>query len=141
MPTRTVIHPGPGGPSEYPFLSQAIRVGDLVFVSGNVGNLPGESGSGQQWMPGRLVEGGIEAETRQALANLASILAGAGGTLGDVVKVNSFLRDVDRDFHAYNRVYAEHFPIDPPARTTVQAKIYGPHLVEIECTAYIPVTT
>jgi enamine deaminase RidA (YjgF/YER057c/UK114 family) len=54
------------------------------------------------------------------------------------VKVNTFLRDVDRDFHAYNRVYSEIFPVRPPARTTVQAKIYGPFLVEIEGTAYLP---
>jgi enamine deaminase RidA (YjgF/YER057c/UK114 family) len=134
------IHPGPRGPNEYAFLSQAVRAGDFVFVSGNVGHLPGygPTGEGSQWLPGKLIDGGIEAETRQTLANIEEILRAAGGDLTDVVKVNSFLRDVDRDFHAYNKVYAEHFPERPPARTTVQAKIYGLTLVEIECTAYIP---
>jgi 2-iminobutanoate/2-iminopropanoate deaminase len=140
MTTADVIHPGSDGPGEYPFLSQAIRAGDFVFVSGNVGLLPGtgESGEGFRWMPGERIEGGIEAETRQALANLNAILRAAGGSLSDLVKVNTFLRDVDRDFHAYNRVYSEIFPVRPPARTTVQAKIYGPFLVEIEGTAYLP---
>ena len=55
-----------------------------------------------------------------------------------MVKVNSYLRDVDRDFHAYNRIYQEFFPSTPPTRTTVGAKIYGPILVEIECIAYAP---
>ncbi len=142
MSDPIIIHPGPRGPNEYAFLSQAVRVGDFVFVSGNVGNLPGygQSGEGYHWTPGKLIDGGIEAETRQTLANLEEILRAAGGDLTDIVKVNSFLRDVDRDFHAYNKVYAEHFPERPPARTTVQAKIFGPNLVEIECTAYIPLT-
>ena len=70
--------------------------------------------------------------------SMREILRAAGGDLTDVVKVNTFLRDVDRDFHGYNKVYAEHFPQRPPARTSIQAKIYGPYLVEIECTAYIP---
>ena len=74
--TTDAIHPGSDGPVEYPFLSQAIRAGDFVFVSGNTGLLPGtgESGEGFHWMPGTLIEGGIEAETRQALANIDAIL-------------------------------------------------------------------
>ena len=68
------------------------------------------------------------------------VLEAAGAGLDDVVKVNSFLRDVDRDFHAYNEVYLEYFPDVPPTRTTVGAKIYGPILVEIECVAYAPET-
>ena len=98
--TTDAIHPGSDGPVEYPFLSQAIRAGDFVFVSGNTGLLPGtgESGEGFHWMPGTLIEGGIEAETRQALANIDAILRAAGGSLRDLVKVNTFLRDVDRDF-------------------------------------------
>lgn len=140
MSVAISIHPGPDGPNEHAFLSQAVRVGDLVFVSGNVGNLPGHSpsGEGANWLPGRPTDGGVAAETRQALANLREILLAAGGDLSNIVKVNTFLRDIDRDFHEYNNEYATHFPSRPPARTTVQAKIYGPYLVEIECTAYIP---
>lgn len=89
-------------------------------------------------MPGELAQGGIEAETRQTLENIKIALEAAGSSLDKVIKVNSYLRDVDRDFHAYNRVYQEFFPTEPPTRTTVGAKIYGPILVEIECIAYDP---
>lgn len=130
----------PDGPPEHPFLSPVIRAGDFVFVSGNAGLLPGRppSGEGSTWTPGGLVEGGIVAETRQTLENIRLALEAAGATLADVVKVNAFLRDVDRDFHAYNEVYLEFFPTEPPTRTTVGVKIYGPILVEIECVAYAP---
>ena len=130
----------PDGPPEHPFLSAAIRAGDFVFVSGHAGLLPNRpaSGSGATWLPGETIEGGIEAETRQTLQSVKAALEAAGATLDDVVKVNTFLRDPDRDFHAYNRVYMEFFPSDPPARTSVGAKIYGNLLVEIECVAYAP---
>lgn len=130
----------PDGPPEHPFLSPVIRAGDFVFVSGNAGLLPGRppTGEGDTWIPGALVEGGIEAETRQTLENIKLALEAAGAGLEDVVKVNAFLRDVDRDFHAYNKAYLEYFPSEPPTRTTVGVKIYGPILVEIECVAYAP---
>jgi enamine deaminase RidA (YjgF/YER057c/UK114 family) len=136
---KTVIEV-PDGPPGHSFLSPAIRAGDFVFVSGNAGLRPGSaaSGSGASWKPGELVEGGIEAETRQTLENIKRALEAAGATLQDVVKVNTFLRDVDRDFHAYNKVYLEYFPTEPPARTSVGAKIYGNILIEIECVAYAP---
>jgi len=130
----------PAGPPRHPFLSPAIRVGDLVFVSGNAGlrSDPLPDTSGTPWSPGVLVEGGIEAETRQALENIRLTLEAAGGRLDQVIKVNTFLRDIDRDYHAYNRVYLEYFPERPPARTTIGGKIFGEILVEIECVAYIP---
>lgn len=142
MSVRTVILV-PDGPPEHPFLSPAIRAGDFLYVSGNAGLLPRRppTGEGQGWMPGELVSGGIEAETRQTLENVKLALAAAGASLGDVVKVNTYLREIDRDFHAYNRVYMEYFPSAPPARTTVGAKIYGEILVEIECVAYVPRTS
>jgi enamine deaminase RidA (YjgF/YER057c/UK114 family) len=132
----------PDGPPAHPFLSAAVRAGDFVYVSGHAGLLPNRppSGSGAEWMPGELVEGGIEAETRQTLESLKQALEAAGSCLAEVVKVNTFLRDVDRDFHAYNRVYMEYFPTEPPARTSVGAKIYGNILVEIECVAYSPLS-
>lgn len=130
----------PDGPPGHPFLSPAVRAGDFIFVSGNAALRPGKppQGSGPTWMPGELVEGGIEAETKQTLENLKIALEAAGASLSDVVKVNSFLRDIDRDFLAYNKVYQTYFPSEPPARTTVGAKIYGKILVEIECIAYVP---
>ena len=139
---RKEVIPVPEGPPAHPFLSAVIRAGDFLYVSGNAGLRPGRPphGSGGKWMPGELVEGGIEAETRQCIENLKIALETAGSSLEDVVKVNTFLRDIDRDFHAYNRVYQTYFPKDPPARTTVEAKIYGTILVEIECVAYRPLS-
>lgn len=90
--------------------NQAIRAGGLVFCAGQLGLDP-ESGT--------LVEGGIEAETRRALENVAAILAGAGLTLAHVAKTTVYLTDL-ADFGAMNAVYAESFPSDPPARSTVQ---------------------
>lgn len=132
----------PDGPPAHPFLSAAVRAGDFIYVSGHAGLRPNRppSGSGSDWKPGDLVEGGIEAETRQTLESLKQALEAAGSCLADVVKVNTFLRDVDRDFHAYNRVYMEYFPTEPPARTSVGAKIYGNILIEIECVAYAPLS-
>lgn len=134
------VYEVPDGPPGHPFLSPVIRAGDFVFVSGNAGLLPRSSATADDgsWQPGTLVEGGIEAETRQTLENIKTALEAAGAQLADVVKVNTFLRDVDRHFAAYNKVYLEYFPTEPPTRTTVGAKIYGNILVEIECVAYAP---
>lgn len=91
--------------------SQAVRVGDVLYAAGQIG---------LDAATGEMVPGGVEAETRQALANLAAVLAAAGFTLADAVQAQVFLADLD-DFAAMNRVYAEHFPSAPPARATVQA--------------------
>lgn len=139
---KQVVHV-PKGPPEHPFLSPAMRAGDYVYVSGNVGLLPGRPAHGEKgkgWMPGELISGGIEAQTRQTIENLKIVLEAAGAKLEDIVKINTFLRDIDRDFHAYNDTYAEYFKVDPPARTTVEAKILNNILVEIECVAYAPLT-
>jgi reactive intermediate/imine deaminase len=141
MKKKQVIHV-PAGPPEHPFLSPAMRAGDFIYVSGNVGLLPGKPAHGEKgknWMPGELISGGIVEQTRQTIENLRIVLEAAGATLDDVVKVNTFLRDIDRDFHAYNDVYHQYFKIDPPARTTVEAKILNHILVEIECVAYKPI--
>ncbi len=90
--------------------SQAVRAGDFLFCSGMIGLSP-ETGS--------LVEGGIEAEVRQALDNLSTLLADIGSDLQAVVKTTVFLADM-AEFAAFNEVYAEYFPTDPPARSTVQ---------------------
>lgn len=138
--TKRPVHV-PDGPPEHSFLSPAMRAGDFIYVSGNVGLLPGRPAHGEKgkgWMPGELIEGGIEAQTRQTLENLRTVLAAEGAALDDIVKVNTFLRDIDRDFHAYNDVYATFFPKDPPARSTLEAKILSNILIEIECIAYKP---
>ena len=107
-------------------LSSAVRVGDLLYLSGVLGTKPGAG----------LADGGIEGQTRQALENVKSSLALAGGTLQDVAKCTVFLTDV-KDFAAMNQVYREFFPTDPPARSTVAvAGLVVPNaVIEIECIA------
>ena len=114
------------GKSHVP-LSPAVRAGDLVYVSGQV---PTDKN-------GSVVAGGIEAQTRQVLENVKAALALAGCTLDDVVKTTVILEDA-RDFGAFNKVYASYFPKEPPARTTVEARLVIDIKVEIEAVAYRP---
>jgi 2-iminobutanoate/2-iminopropanoate deaminase len=115
------------GKSHIP-LSPAVRAGDLVYVSGQV---PTDSS-------GAVVQGGIEAQTKQVLENIKAALALAGATLDDVVKTTVIIEDV-RDFAGMNKVYASYFPSNPPARTTVEARLVIDIKVEIEAVAYKPV--
>ena len=110
-------------------LSPAVRVGNLIFLSGVMGTKPG----------GVFAEGGIEGQTRQALENVKSALALAGAKMDDVAKCTVFLTDA-ANFQAMNTVYREFFPTDPPARSTVAvAALVSPNaLIEIECTAAAP---
>jgi len=94
--------------SSLPF-SHVVEASGLVFLAGQVGNAPGESGA---------VPGGIAAETRQMLDNVGRLLQAAGLGYGDVVKATVYLRDFD-DFATMNQVYREYFPTEPPTRTTV----------------------
>ncbi|HEY8425589.1 MAG TPA: RidA family protein [Limnochordales bacterium] len=89
--------------------SQAVRCGNLVFVSGQLGLDPAT---------GQLAET-VEGQVRQALANLRAILEEAGASLDSVVKTTLFLRSMD-DFALVNRVYAEFFSEPAPARSTVE---------------------
>lgn len=108
--------------------SQAIRIEGLVFTAGQVGLDP---------LTMELVEGGIEAQTRQVLTNLRYVLESADSGLNFVVKTTVFLHDM-RDFGNMNSVYAEFFPENPPARSTVQVvALPKSALVEIECVALI----
>jgi 2-iminobutanoate/2-iminopropanoate deaminase len=91
--------------------SQGILHGDLVFTAGQLGLDPSS---------GDLVPGGVAAETRRTFENLAAVLAAGGASLATVLKTTVFLRDI-ADFAAMNAVYAEFFPNEPPARSTVQA--------------------
>src|SRR5688572_17920492 len=86
--------------------SQATRAGDLVFCSGQIPIDP---------KTGSLVEGGIEAQTRQVLANLGEVLAAAGATWSDVARTTIFLTDLG-DFAVVNRIYGEVVGSEPPAR-------------------------
>ena len=123
---RQVLH-GPGEGPGLPF-SSAVRVGDLLFLSGQIGNVPGTR---------QLADGGITGQTRQALENIKAVLAFAGSSLDRAVKCTVFLADI-QDFAAMNAVYATYFPNDPPARSTVAAKgLAGGARVEIECIATV----
>jgi 2-iminobutanoate/2-iminopropanoate deaminase len=122
---RRVIHTDKVPPARVP-LSQAIKVGDWVFASGQLGMDPGT---------GRLVEGGIKAETRQVCENLKAVLEAGGSSLASVVKVTIYLADVD-ELMAMNEVFSQYFPKDPPARTTFQAaRLIAGARVEIEAIA------
>lgn len=89
--------------------SPAVRTGEFIYVSGQIGQDP---------MSGGLVDGGIERQTEQAFANLSAVLAAAGKSLADVMRVGVYLTDI-RDFAAMNAIYARHFADPYPARTTV----------------------
>lgn len=109
--------------------SVGIRAAGMVFASGMLGLDPGT---------GELVPGGVEAETRQALQNVAAILESAGSSMRHVVKTTVFLRDM-ADFGKMNAVYAGFFGEAPPARSTVQvAALPRGGAVEIEAIALQP---
>jgi 2-iminobutanoate/2-iminopropanoate deaminase len=90
--------------------SQAIQAGNFIFVAGQ---------GGMDRNTGKLVPGGIVAETRQTLENIKAILAEAGATLEDAVASTVHMVDLS-EFAAMNQVYAEYFQAMPPGRTTVQ---------------------
>jgi reactive intermediate/imine deaminase len=121
---RQVLH-GPGEVRGLPF-SSAVRVGNLLFLSGQIGNVPGTR---------QLADTGIAGQTRQALENVKTVLAAAGSSLDRAVKCTVFLADI-KDYAAMNAVYATYFPTDPPARSTVAGSglALGAR-VEIECVA------
>ncbi|HSD87346.1 MAG TPA: Rid family detoxifying hydrolase [Kofleriaceae bacterium] len=100
----------------------------MVFCSGQIAIDPAT---------GAMVEGDVEAQTRQVLANLGAVLAAAGATLGDVVRTTIFLASMD-DFAKVNAIYGERFVHDPPARATVEAaRLPRGALVEIDAIAVI----
>ena len=109
--------------------SPGMKAGDYIFVSGQVGHVDGK---------GNKVEG-IEAQTRQVLENMKSVLTAAGASLSDVVKTTVFLVKAD-DFAKMNEVYKTFFDRDLPSRSTViVAALARPEIiVEIECIAYQP---
>ena len=109
--------------------SQAIRVGNLVYTSGQIPIDPAT---------GAFVEGGIKEQTRQSLTNVRAILAEAGLAMSDVVKTTVFMADMN-DFAEMNAVYAEFFSEPYPARSAVAVKTLPKGaLVEIEVVAEAP---
>jgi 2-iminobutanoate/2-iminopropanoate deaminase len=109
--------------------SDAVRAGDLLFVSGQIGNVPGKE---------ELVSGGIGPEATQALENIKAILERHGSSMEAVVKCTVFLADI-REWAAFNAVYRGYFPAHFPARSAFGSNglALGAR-VELECTAYAP---
>ena len=108
-PVRQVIRPEVAPNTGLPY-SSGILAGDTLYISGHLGRDPVTS---------QLVQGGIEAETRRSLDNIGEVLKTAGMGFGDVTTVTVFITNFD-EFAAFNTVYREYFPTDPPARATVQ---------------------
>lgn len=106
--------------------SQAVRVGNTVYLSGQVAIDPAT---------GEMLQGGIEAQTHQVMQNIQAVLQAAGCDFDDVVQSKVFLADLD-DYAAMNAVYGEYFGEQPPARAAVQvARLPLDALVEIMVTA------
>ncbi len=119
-------YPMPSDPEGvFPF-SQAVRVGNLLFLSGAIGIVPGES---------QLVPGGIQPETRQTMENIKVTLERHGSSLDKVVKCTVFLADIS-EWGQMNEVYREYFPDHKPARSALGASglALGAR-TEIECIA------
>ena len=126
MPERQPIIP-PGAPPN-PNLSPGIRVGNMLYVSGNVGTDAN----------GNLAEG-CEAQSRQVMANIRAIVEAAGGRMEDVCKITCFLTNMD-DYVAYSKVRLETWPSNPPASSTVGVTclVRPEMLVEVEAIVKLP---
>ena len=126
--SRRVIRPEKSPNTGLPF-SPGILVGNTLYVSGHLGRDPVTS---------RLVGGGIERETRQALANIREVLRSAGMDFSHVTSVTAYIASFD-DFAKFNAVYRESFPTDPPARATLQvAALNDGARVELQMVAVKP---
>ena len=107
----------------YPF-SNAVRVGDLLFLSGEIGTLPNSS---------KLVEGGITNETKQTMDNIQANLAQHSLTMNDLVKCTVMLADI-KEWATFNQVYKDYFPIHFPARSAFATSGLALNArVEVEC--------
>jgi 2-iminobutanoate/2-iminopropanoate deaminase len=108
--------------------SQAVRAGDLLYISGTVPIDP---------KTGEVVEREIRVQTRQVMENIKAIVEAAGGTMNDLVKVNVHLSDA-KDWPVMNEVYREFFGDYLPARMAMEAKPPLEFLVDIDAIAYLP---
>jgi len=116
----------PTASSTLPF-SEAVRVGDVLYLSGRIGSIPGQG----------LAPGGIQSETRRALENIKAVLERHGSSMSRVVKCTVMLADMG-EWGAMNEVYAEFFPINKPARSAFGTSgLAAGARVEIECMAAV----
>ena len=108
-------------------ISKAIIAGDYIYVSGEVAfDATGE-----------IIQGGIEAETKQILDSISNTLKNANSSLEEVIKTTVWLKNVS-DFGQFNKIYAQYFPEKKPARSTVRADLMIDAKIEIEAIAYSP---
>jgi len=108
--------------------SHCVKAGNFLFTAGQVGVDPTN---------GKLKGSSIKEQTEQALTNMTNVLKAAGSFMEHVVKTTVFISDF-KDFEEMNKVYARFFPMNQPARSTVQVVLYDGFKVEIEATAIIP---
>lgn len=130
-PPQAIHYPAaPLNGQPMPF-SEAVRVGDLLFVAGQIGNQPGTR---------TLAPGGTAGEARQALENMKAVLERHGSSLDHVVKVTVFLADI-KDWPAFNEIYVQYFKGPLPARSALGANglALGAR-AEVECIATVPQT-
>jgi 2-iminobutanoate/2-iminopropanoate deaminase len=121
--------PSTGG-APLPF-SESVKVGDTLYISGQIGNLPGTL---------TLAPGGIGPEARRALDNIKAIVERRGSSMEQVVKCTVFLADI-KEWPAFNEVYREYFKTNPPARSALAASGLAFNArVEVECIAFVSPT-
>jgi 2-iminobutanoate/2-iminopropanoate deaminase len=121
--------PSTGG-APLPF-SESVKVGDTLFISGQIGNLPGTL---------TLAPGGIGPEAQRALDNIKAIVERRGSSMEHVVKCTVFLADI-KEWPAFNEVYREYFKTNPPARSALAVNGLAFNArTEIECIAFVPPT-
>lgn len=119
----------PDAPKAIGPYSVSVKAGPFVFTAGQLGVDP---------ISGNLVEGGVEAQTHQAFANLKTVLIASGSGLEHIVKTTVFLQDMG-DFARVNAIYAQYFSSDFPARSAVQvAALPKGGAIEIEAVALVP---
>lgn len=126
-----------GAPAPSGRYVHALRAGGFIFCAGQGSKDPatGREVGLKLDDVGQVVGHDVAAQLRGCFRNLTSVLAAAGASLSDVVEVNVFLKDMS-DFDRMNEVFAEHFPEDPPVRTTVGvADLPGHNFIEIRATA------
>ncbi|HIE06174.1 MAG TPA: RidA family protein [bacterium (Candidatus Stahlbacteria)] len=108
--------------------AQAIKTNNLIFTAGQIAIDP---------ETGKIIEGGIEVETERVILNIKSILEAAGSSLENVIKTTVYMDNLE-EFTKMNGVYGKFFASNPPARSTVQAKLPKGVKIEIDAVAIIP---
>lgn len=123
--TKRAIHAPEAAPPGGPY-SHAVVAGDFVYLAGATPHRRDRS----------LTPGGFEEQARATFENLATVAATSGASLADAVRVGVYLLDLD-NFAKMNELFAEYFPSEPPARTTLQANLPG-FEIEIDAVLYRP---